>query len=72
MNLQLQKQEVILCWFFLEKSKLIILKFEGAMISAVFAMQGFGILSACIVTLIFLSIFKNLILENVNNLDTVW
>jgi hypothetical protein len=42
------------------------------MISAVFAMQGFGILSACIVTLIFLSIFKNLILENVNNLDTVW
>lgn len=42
------------------------------MISAVFAMQGFGILTACIVTLVFLSIFKGLIIQDVDNLDIVW
>lgn len=42
------------------------------MISAVFAMQGFGILTACIITLILLAIFKDAILEDQNNLDTVW
>ena len=42
------------------------------MIAAVFAMQGFGILSACIVTLVFLSIFKSIIIQDQNNLDYVW
>ena len=47
-------------------------KWRGAMISAVFAMQGFGILAACFVTLIFLAAFKSLIIGNIDNLDIVW
>lgn len=47
-------------------------KTRGAMISAVFAMQGFGILTACIITLIFLAIFKEAIIANQDNLDIVW
>lgn len=35
-------------------------------------MIGFGILAVCLITLIFLSIFKHLIYENQDNLDYVW
>jgi PHS family inorganic phosphate transporter-like MFS transporter len=42
------------------------------MIAAVFAMQGFGILSAGIVALIVLLIFKGAVLADQNNLDYVW
>jgi PHS family inorganic phosphate transporter-like MFS transporter len=45
---------------------------RGAMVSAVFSMQGLGILAVSIVTLIFLSIFKPLIQADPDNLDYVW
>ena len=44
---------------------------RGAMMAAVFAMQGFGILAASIVSLIFTVIYKEEILEH-NNFDSVW
>ncbi len=47
-------------------------KHRGAMMAAVFAMQGFGILVAATVAIIFLLIFKNLVNKDVNNLDHVW
>ena len=40
--------------------------------AAVFAMQGFGILFAATIAIIFLVIFKNLVNEDINNLDHVW
>ena len=47
-------------------------KYRGAMMAAVFAMQGFGILFAATVAIVFLAIFKNSVNENINNLDHVW
>ena len=48
------------------------LKNRGALIAATFAMQGFGVLAACSVSLIVLSGFKSEINSNVNNIDYVW
>ena len=42
------------------------------MIAAVFAMQGFGILTASLVSLVVLAAFKRSIYENQDNLDYVW
>jgi len=42
------------------------------MMAAVFAMQGFGILIAATVVIIFLNIFKSAINDNIDNLDYVW
>lgn len=47
-------------------------KRRGAMMAAVFAMQGFGILVAATVAIVFLAIFKYAIQSNVDNLDFVW
>lgn len=47
-------------------------KYRGVMMAAVFAMQGFGILTGAIVSIIFLSIFKNSIQNNINSLENVW
>lgn len=47
-------------------------KRRGAMMAAVFAMQGIGILVAAIISIIFLAIFKTAIYENQDNLDYVW
>ncbi|KAI8053875.1 phosphate:H+ symporter [Syncephalis plumigaleata] len=47
-------------------------KRRGAMIAAVFAMQGFGILAAAIVSTITVAAFKNAIEEDVYNFDYVW
>ena len=47
-------------------------KRRGGMMAAVFAMQGFGILAAAIIAIIFLAIFKSAVQANVDNLDTVW
>src|SRR6266542_4300086 len=40
-------------------------KRRGAMMAAVFAMQGFGILAAGLISLIILAAFKNSIINNV-------
>lgn len=45
---------------------------RGAMMAAVFAMQGFGYLTTGIVAIILLSAFKSSIQDNVQNLDYVW
>lgn len=47
-------------------------KNRGAMIAAVFAMQGFGILAGSITSLLVLYCFKSLIMEDQENLDYVW
>jgi len=47
-------------------------KRRGAMIAAVFAMQGFGILSAAIVATITLVAFQDAINADVMNIDYVW
>ena len=43
-------------------------KRRGAMMAAVFAMQGFGILAAATVAIVFLAIFKYAVQSNVDNL----
>ncbi|CAG8484137.1 3611_t:CDS:2 [Acaulospora morrowiae] len=48
------------------------LKRRGAMIAAVFAMQGFGILCAAIVSLVVLVFYKNKIFEDPRYVDCVW
>ncbi|CAG8602162.1 12837_t:CDS:2, partial [Racocetra fulgida] len=45
---------------------------KKAMMAAVFAMQGFGILSAAIVSVVTLSIFKNEITRDFRYIDYVW
>ena len=47
-------------------------KRRGAMMAAVFAMQGFGILTGCIVSIVLLSCFKQAVYTNQDNLDYVW
>jgi len=47
-------------------------KRRGAMMAAVFAMQGFGILAAAMVALIVLAGFKIKILEDINYVDYCW
>ncbi|RUS20112.1 hypothetical protein BC937DRAFT_86333 [Endogone sp. FLAS-F59071] len=47
-------------------------KRRGAMMAAVFAMQGFGILAAAIVALLVLLGYKSAIQADVNSLDQVW
>lgn len=47
-------------------------KRRGAMMAAVFAMQGFGILAAAIVALVVLAAFKNNIIENALAIDYCW
>ncbi|CAL8470991.1 g10533 [Coccomyxa elongata] len=48
-------------------------KWRGAFVASVFAMQGFGILSAAIVSCITIAIFKNSIINyDINYLDYVW
>ncbi|RUS22877.1 phosphate:H+ symporter [Endogone sp. FLAS-F59071] len=47
-------------------------KRRGAMMAAVFAMQGFGILAAAIVALIVLLGYKSAIQNDPNTLDQVW
>ena len=47
-------------------------KRRGAMMAAVFAMQGFGILTAAIVALVVVAAFKNQIRENVMAVDYCW
>eukprot|EP00884_Botryococcus_braunii_P010390 jgi/Botrbrau1/19352/Bobra.0826s0001.1 len=46
--------------------------FRGALIGTLFAMQGFGILSAALVAMAVLAGFKKAILADLNALDTVW
>ncbi|KAF9432534.1 Inorganic phosphate transporter pho84 [Entomortierella beljakovae] len=45
---------------------------RGAMMAAVFAMQGFGYLTTGIVAIILLAAFKSSIIANPQNLDYVW
>ncbi|KAF9952122.1 Inorganic phosphate transporter pho84 [Mortierella alpina] len=45
---------------------------RGAMMAAVFAMQGFGYLTTGIVAIILLAAFKDMIIANPQNLDYVW
>ncbi|KAG0330272.1 Inorganic phosphate transporter pho84 [Podila humilis] len=45
---------------------------RGAMMAAVFAMQGFGYLTTGIVAIILLAAFKDMIIANPENLDYVW
>jgi PHS family inorganic phosphate transporter-like MFS transporter len=45
---------------------------RGAMIGAVFAMQGFGILAGSLVSLIVVVAMKNMINDDINNLDIAW
>ncbi|RIA92253.1 phosphate transporter [Glomus cerebriforme] len=47
-------------------------KRRGAMMAAVFAMQGFGILASALVALIVLAAFKNSIIHNVMAVDYCW
>src|ERR1041384_2269141 len=47
-------------------------KRRGAMMAAVFAMQGFGILAAAIVSLAVLTAFKSSILEDILAIDYCW
>ncbi|CAG8435371.1 7404_t:CDS:2 [Ambispora gerdemannii] len=45
---------------------------RGAMMAAVFAMQGFGILSAGVFSVLILSIYKTSIQDDKQNVDYVW
>ncbi|KAF9914866.1 Inorganic phosphate transporter pho84 [Linnemannia zychae] len=45
---------------------------RGAMMAAVFAMQGFGYLTTAVVAILLLLGFKAMIIANPNNLDYVW
>ncbi|KAG0352808.1 phosphate:H+ symporter [Gamsiella multidivaricata] len=45
---------------------------RGAMMAAVFAMQGFGYLTTGLIAIILLAAFKNSIIANPQNLDYVW
>ena len=45
---------------------------RGAMVSAVFAMQGLGVLMASLVSLVLLAMFKSMIISDVMNIDYVW
>ncbi len=45
---------------------------RGAMIASVFAMQGFGIVAVCLMTIMWLAIFRGLIYQDQDNLDYVW
>ncbi|KAG0290722.1 Inorganic phosphate transporter pho84 [Linnemannia gamsii] len=45
---------------------------RGAMMAAVFAMQGFGFLTTGLVAVILLAAFKSMINEDTSNLDYVW
>jgi PHS family inorganic phosphate transporter-like MFS transporter len=45
---------------------------RGAMMAAVFAMQGIGILAAAVVALIVLVAYKDAIQADINSLDQVW
>ncbi|KAK9901321.1 hypothetical protein WJX75_006338 [Coccomyxa subellipsoidea] len=48
-------------------------KWRGAFVASVFAMQGFGILSAAIVSCVTIAAFKNSIINyDINYLDYVW
>ncbi|CAG8490961.1 29942_t:CDS:2 [Gigaspora margarita] len=47
-------------------------KRRGAMMAAVFSMQGFGILSAAVVSLITLAVYKDLIVKDKGYIDHVW
>ncbi|KAJ1883533.1 hypothetical protein H4R99_000510 [Coemansia sp. RSA 1722] len=47
-------------------------KNRGAMIAAVFAMQGFGIVAAAIVSIVVLAAFKGAVDGDQQNLDYVW
>lgn len=47
-------------------------KRRGAMMSAVFAMQGFGILAAAIVALVVLASFRGPIIDNLDYIDYCW
>lgn len=47
-------------------------KHRGAMMAAIFAMQGVGIVAAALMSIIMLAIFKNAIYANQDNLDYVW
>ncbi|KAF0500567.1 phosphate transporter [Gigaspora margarita] len=48
------------------------IKRRGAMMSAVFAMQGFGILTAAIISVVTLMIFRDKIKHDLNYIDCVW
>ncbi|KAG0221837.1 major facilitator superfamily domain-containing protein [Mortierella sp. GBAus27b] len=45
---------------------------RGQLMSIIFSMQGIGNMMASVVTLIVLAIWKNAIIEDVDNLDIVW
>jgi MFS transporter, PHS family, inorganic phosphate transporter len=47
-------------------------KHRGGMMAAVFAMQGFGILVAATMSIVFLLVFKSAVQANQDNLDFVW
>ncbi|KAJ1928588.1 hypothetical protein IWQ60_001921 [Tieghemiomyces parasiticus] len=47
-------------------------KYRGALIAAVFAMQGFGILASAFVSAIMVAAFKSAINNDINNLDLAW
>jgi PHS family inorganic phosphate transporter-like MFS transporter len=47
-------------------------KHRGALIAAVFSMQGLGLFLSPLISLVLILIFKNKIIEDVNTLDTVW
>ncbi|CAF0875134.1 unnamed protein product [Brachionus calyciflorus] len=47
-------------------------KHRGAMMAAIFAMQGVGIVAAALMSIIILAIFKNAVYQDQNNLDFVW
>ncbi|CAG8627106.1 20021_t:CDS:2 [Dentiscutata erythropus] len=48
------------------------IKKRGAMMAAVFAMQGFGILSAAIISVVTLTIFREKIMHDLRYIDCVW
>ncbi|KAJ1970904.1 hypothetical protein H4R35_005586 [Dimargaris xerosporica] len=47
-------------------------RLRGAMTSAIFAMQGFGILASAIVSAIVVAAFQSAIEEDIDNLDLAW
>ncbi|CAG8456340.1 15024_t:CDS:2 [Cetraspora pellucida] len=47
-------------------------KRRGAMMAAVFSMQGFGILSAAVVSVVTLALYKDLIAQEPDYIDHVW
>ncbi|CAG8451231.1 5228_t:CDS:2 [Dentiscutata erythropus] len=47
-------------------------KRRGAMMAAVFSMQGFGILSAAVISVVTLALYKDLIAQNHQYVDHVW